>query len=100
MRFIDALKKFILKAISIRDGYEPMRYSEEDLFKYMESCRPVRVTAEDGQEFEGLCWAYSALTNQEDFEIPEATLEIGSVSLLQSEITKIEFVGNEKEEVC
>ena len=58
----------------------------------MDSRKVVRVTCIDGQVLTGLCWAYSAVTNQEDFDIPEATLEVGSTSLLQSEIEKIEYV--------
>lgn len=70
-----------------------MSCTEKEMFEAMDSRKVVRVTCVDGQVFTGPCWAYSAVTNQEDFDIPEATLEIGSTSLLQSEIEKIEYEG-------
>lgn len=69
-----------------------MSCTEKEMFEAMDSRRIVRVTCVDGQIFTGMCWAYSAAVNNEDFDIPEATLEVGSIGLLQSEIEKIEYV--------
>ena len=69
-----------------------MSCTEKDMFAAMESRRVVKVTCTDGQTLTGRCWAYSSVVNKEDFDIPEATLEVGSIGLLQSEIEKIEFM--------
>ena len=70
-----------------------MIYTEKDLFEYMDSGRVVRVTATDGQEYVGRCWAYSAAVSEEEFNIAEPTLDVGcSVMLALSEIQKIEYV--------
>lgn len=69
-----------------------MSYTEKEMFDAMDSRKVVRVSCVDGQIFTGLCWAYSAVRNQEEFDIPEATLEVGSTVLLQSEIEKIEYI--------
>lgn len=62
------------------------------MFDAMDSRKIVRVICVDGQVFTGPCWAHSAVTNKEEFDIPEATLEVGSTILLQSEIEKIEYI--------
>ena len=68
-----------------------MRYTEEELFDFMDSGRRVRVTCTDGQVFVGRCWAYSSLSNEEDFGIDEATIDIEcGVMLKLSEIESIE----------
>lgn len=70
-----------------------MKYTEKDLFDYMDSGRTVRVTDDDGKSYVGQCWAYGAVTSEEEFGIAEPTLDVGcSVVLALSEIQKIEYV--------
>lgn len=69
-----------------------MKYLEKDLFEFMNSKRSVKVTATNGKEFTGMCWAYSAIFNEEENGVPEPSLEVGNTSLHLSEIEKIEYV--------
>ena len=70
-----------------------MRYTEKDLYAYMDSDRVVRVTTDDGVAHVGRCWAYSSVASEEEFGVAEPTLEVGcSVVLALSEIQKIEYV--------
>lgn len=69
-----------------------MSYTEKDLFEFMDSGRTVRVTDGDGKEHVGQCWAYGAVTSEEEFGIAEPSLDIGcGVVLALSEIQKIEY---------
>lgn len=69
-----------------------MSYTEKDLFEYMDSGRLFRVTDDAGQVHEGQCWAYGAVTSEEEFGIAEPCLDVGcSVVLTLSEIRKIEY---------
>lgn len=69
-----------------------MKYSEKDLFDFMDSKRPVKVTATNGKVFTGMCWAYSAVFNDEEDGVMEPSLEIGNTALYLSEIEKIEYM--------
>lgn len=67
-------------------------YTEKDLFDFMDSGRTVRVTDDAGHEHVGRCWAYGAVTSEEEFGIAEPALDVGcSVVLALSEIQKIEY---------
>lgn len=69
-----------------------MKYSLKELFDFMESGRPVKVTCADGKTFSGKCWAYSDVGNMEEDGIEEPSIEIGSTMIYQSEIRSIEFI--------
>ena len=69
-----------------------MKYTEEELFEFMDSGKKVRVTCADGQVFAGRCWAYGAVVSEEEFGISEPCLDVGCSTILQlREIEKIEF---------
>ena len=68
-----------------------MKYSQKDLFDFMESGKQVKVTCTDGKTFAGRCWAYSTVQNMEEDGIDEPSLEIGSTMIYLSEIDKIEY---------
>lgn len=69
-----------------------MKYTEKELFKFMDSKKPVKVTAKTGEVFTGKCWAYSAIFNDEEDGVPEASLEVGNISMYLNEIEKIEYM--------
>lgn len=72
-----------------------MRYTEKDLFDYMDSGRVLRVTVCGGQTFAGRCWAYGAVVSEEEFGIAEPCLDVGcSTVLALSEIERIAFAGD------
>lgn len=72
-----------------------MKYSIEDLYSFMDSRRAVRVTSTSGKSYEGPCWAYSAVVNEEEDGVAEDSLEVGSggeaTVLYAREIEQIEF---------
>ena len=69
-----------------------MSYTEKQLYEFMESQKPVKVTSVNGTVYTGLCWAYSEVVSEEDYGIAEPTLDVGcSVLLALSEIQKIEY---------
>ena len=53
--------------------------------------RPIKVTSTSGKVYVGLCWAYSSVTNEADFGVDEASLEVQDTILYQREIEKIEY---------
>lgn len=68
-----------------------MTYSEKDLFALMDSGKTIKVTCTDGKIFTGRCWAYGAIQNEMEHNIPEASIDIGpGITLFVSEIEKIE----------
>lgn len=69
-----------------------MKYTEEQLFDFMDSQRPVRVKCATGEVFEGKCWAYSQTYNEENEAGSEASLEIQDVMLMISEISDISYI--------
>ena len=69
-----------------------MSYSLKDLFDFMESGRPVKVTCTDGKVFQGRCWAYSSVTNLEEDGIDEPGLEVGNTMLYLSEISIVDYL--------
>lgn len=69
-----------------------MKYSMKELFDFMESGRQVKVTCTDGKIFSGRCWAYSDTANMEEDGVDEASLEVGSTTIYQSEIQSIEYI--------
>lgn len=68
-----------------------MRYSEDQLFLFMDARRPVRVTSTSGNVYEGMCWAYSSGYNAEEEGIDEPSLEVQDTLLFLHEIQKIEY---------
>jgi small nuclear ribonucleoprotein (snRNP)-like protein len=69
-----------------------MKYTLKDLFDFMESGRPVKVTCKDGKIFQGRCWAYSSVQNMEEDDIDEPSLEVQDTILYLSEIQTIEYL--------
>ncbi len=69
-----------------------MKYTQKDLFDFMESEKQVKVTCTDGKTFMGRCWAYSAVQNEEEDGIDEPSLEVQDTMLYLSEIEKIEYL--------
>ncbi len=69
-----------------------MKYTEKQLFEFMDAQRPVRVTCDTGGVFEGMCWAYSATHNESEEGRNEASLDVENISLYLSEITEIEYL--------
>ena len=69
-----------------------MKYTLRDLFDFMESGRPVKVTCTDGKVFQGRCWAYSRVQNMEEDGIDEDSLEVESTMLYLSDISVIEYM--------
>ena len=70
-----------------------MKYTVQDLFRFMESGRQVKIVCTDGKIFSGRCWAYSADYNKEAEGIDEPSLEVGSITIYLSEIQSIEYLG-------
>lgn len=68
-----------------------MRYTQKELFDFMESEKNVRVTCKDGKFFVGRCWAYSAGQNLEEDGIDEPSIEVRDTILYLSEIEQIEY---------
>lgn len=66
-------------------------YTMGELFDFMESGRPVRVTCKDSRVFEGPCWAYGDVQNEEEYGIDEPSIEVQDTMIFSSEIKKIEF---------
>ena len=69
-----------------------MNYTQKELFEFMNSERPVKVTCTDGEIFSGRCWAYSAGENLEEDGIDEPSLEIENTMLYLHEIKKVEYM--------
>ena len=42
------------------------KYTMQDLFAFMDSRRPVKVTSISGKVYSGMCWAYSDVFNMEE----------------------------------
>ena len=66
-------------------------YTMEDLFQFMGSKRPARVRCKDGRVFEGRCWAYGDVQNEEDYGVPEPSLEVQDTMVYLGEIEDVEF---------
>ena len=72
-----------------------MRYTEKELFQFMDAGSAVRVTCTDGQVFTGPCWAHGSVVSAEEFGKAEPSLEVGCETVLfASEIEKIEVVDS------
>jgi len=69
-----------------------MKYTEKELYDFMDTQREVKVTCTDGQEFTGQCWAYCAVVCKEEYGIDEPCLDVGSTQIRSSEIEKIEVI--------
>lgn len=68
-----------------------MKYSEDQLFAFMDARRPVKVTSISGKVYTGMCWAYSSGFNAEEEGIDEPSLEVQDTLLFLHEIQKIEY---------
>ena len=68
-----------------------MKYTERDLFDFMDSQRPVKVTCKDGKTFIGMCWAYSSTFNKEEDGIAEPSIEVWDTVIYLSDIERIEY---------
>ena len=66
-------------------------YTMKDLFLFMDTGRSVRVTCTDGRVFEGRCWTYGDVQNEEEYGIEEPSIEVQDTMLFASEIEKIEY---------
>ena len=69
-----------------------MKYTEKDLYDFMDSGRQILLTTTDGLQFEGQCWAYCETVSHEEFGFDEPCIEIGSTVILLSEIQTIEYI--------
>lgn len=68
-----------------------MKYSEDQLFAFMDARRPVKVTSVNGNVYTGMCWAYSSGSNAEEEGVDEPSLEVQDTLLFLHEIQKIEY---------
>ena len=68
-----------------------MKYTEKQLFEFMDAKKPVKVTSVDGDVFTGMCWAYSSVTNDSEFGVSAPSIEIEDTVLYTHEIKTIEF---------
>ena len=68
-----------------------MKYTDQQLYEFMADERIVKVTSTSGNVYVGRCFAYSSVTNEEDFGIAEASLEVQDTILYLHEIKKIEY---------
>lgn len=69
-----------------------MKYTEKDLYDFMESGRQILLTTTDGQQFKGQCWACCETVSREDYGFDEACIEVGSTVITLSEIQAIEYI--------
>ena len=68
------------------------RYTMQDLYKFMESGKSVKVICTDGKCFTGPCWAYSDTFNMEEEGVDEPSIEVQDVVVFLHEVQSIEFV--------
>jgi hypothetical protein len=68
-----------------------MKYTQEELFAFMDARRPIKVTCTDGKTFVGMCWAYSSGHNLEEEGIDEPSIEVRETLLYLHEIEIIEY---------
>lgn len=68
-----------------------MKYTQEELYEFMDSRRPIKVTCTDGEIFSGMCWAYSSGHNLEEEGVDEPSIEVRDTLLYLHEIEKIEY---------
>lgn len=68
-----------------------MKYSELDLFEFMDSEKNICVTDTDGKKRTGRCWAYSSVFNEVEDGISEPSIEVQDTVLYLHEIEKIEY---------
>lgn len=66
-------------------------YTMKDLFAFMDSKRPIKVTCKDGKSYTGMCWAYSDVFNMEEEGIDEPSIEVWDTMIYLSEIESIEY---------
>ena len=69
-----------------------MKYSEKELYEYMDSQRPVCVITKDGQEYVGQCWAYSSDVSSDEYGLDEACLDMGGIIVPASDIKEIRYI--------
>ena len=82
----------IVPAYPSREGdEEKMKYTQKDLFDFMESGKKVTVVSADGASYTGKLFAYSSGTNLEEFGVDEPSIEVCDTMLYLSEIEKIEY---------
>ena len=48
-----------------------MKYTEKDLYDFMDSGRQILLTTTDGLQFKGQCWAYCEIVSREEFGFDE-----------------------------
>lgn len=68
-----------------------MKYTQKDLFAFMESGKKVTVVSTDGETYTGKLFAYSSGTNSEEFGVDEPSLEVCDTMLYLSDVDKIEY---------
>ena len=69
-----------------------MRYTQQQLYDFMASERPVKVISATGKVYTGLCYAYSSATNEEEFGVDAPSLEVQDTALYSYEIQRIEYM--------
>lgn len=67
------------------------KYTMKDLFAFMDSRLPVKVTSISGKVYSGMCWAYSDVFNMEEDGVDEPSIEVQDTILYLHEIQKIEY---------
>lgn len=68
-----------------------MKYTQKDLFDFMESGKEVTVISTDGVSYTGKLFAYSSGTNLEEFGIDEPSIEVRDTLLYLSDVDKIDY---------
>lgn len=66
------------------------KYTVEDLFRFMEENRAVKVTSVNGNDYSGKCLAYPDSFSCDAGDIDEPCIEVQDTVLLLHEIEKIE----------
>ena len=74
------------------------KYTVQELFSFMESEKPVRVTDIKGRVFSGRCWAYIDSFDPENDENDEPCLDVQDTILFLHEIEKIELAEDNNNE--
>jgi len=68
-----------------------MKYTEKDLYDFMDSGQEILLITTDGLQFKGRCWAYSETASHEECGLDEPFIEVGSTVIFLSEIESIEY---------
>ena len=68
-----------------------MKYTQKELFDFMESGKEVTVVSTGGKSYTRKCFAYSSGTNLEEFGVDEPSIEVCDTMLYLSDVDRIEY---------